>query len=119
MNELLFQREPRMDAQKLAFLSGRELPDAALIKTLLVASGLQGVPAKLKGKGESPASPTCITPAAPYTTIYPLHHLLGWDKKRPILVPLMKAAGDGNIVSTCYTLQVTHVVITNITRARH
>ena len=58
-----------MDADKVAFLSGRELPDASLVKTLLVASGEQGVPAKLKEKGESPASATCITPAAPSTTI--------------------------------------------------
>ena len=47
----MFQREPRMDAVKVAFWSGRELPDAALVKTLVVASGEQRVPAKLKEKG--------------------------------------------------------------------
>ena len=40
--KLLFQREPRMDPLKVEYLSGKELPDAALIKTLLVASGEQG-----------------------------------------------------------------------------
>ena len=39
VNKYLFQREPRMDADKVAFLAGKELPDAALVKTLLVANG--------------------------------------------------------------------------------
>ena len=94
-----------MDPLKEAYLSGRELPVAALVKTLLVGNGEQGVPAKLKEKDESPSSLTCITPAAPCTNICPLHPTLGWDEERPILVPLMRAAVDGNIVSTCYTLQ--------------
>ena len=47
-----------MDADKVAFLAGTELPDAALVKTLLVASRMQGVPAKLKEKGEAPTSTT-------------------------------------------------------------
>ena len=58
-----------MDAEKVAFLAGTELPDAALVKTLLVASVEQEVPSKLKEKGEAPASTTCITPAAQCTTI--------------------------------------------------
>ena len=73
----LFQREPRMDADKVSFLAGNELPDAALIKTPLVANGEQGVPAKLKKKvvqlfAPAPASTTCIAPAPPCTTTYPL-----------------------------------------------
>ena len=51
-----------MDADKVAFLAGRELPNAALVKTFLVASGEQVAPAKLKEKGEAPASTTCIIP---------------------------------------------------------
>ena len=42
-----------MDPDKVAFLAGSELPNAALIKTLLVPTGEQGVPAKLKEKGDS------------------------------------------------------------------
>ena len=53
MNKPLFQRDSRMDAEKVAFLAGTELPDAALIKTLLVATGKQGIPAKLKEKGDT------------------------------------------------------------------
>ena len=52
-NNHLFQIEPRMDADKVSFLAGNELPDAALVKTLLVATGEQGIPAKLKEKGSS------------------------------------------------------------------
>ena len=55
-----------MDADKVAFLAGKELPDTALVKTLLVASGEQGVPTKLKEKGEAMVS-TC-------TCIYNLHN---------------------------------------------
>ena len=39
-----------MDTDKVAFLADRELPDVALVKTLLVASGEQGVPVKLTRK---------------------------------------------------------------------
>ena len=50
-----------MGADKVAFMAGRELPVAALVKTLLVASGEQEVPAKLKDKGEAMVSTcTCI-----------------------------------------------------------
>ena len=55
-----------MDADKVAFLAGKELPGTALVKTLLVASGEQGVPPKLKEKGEARVS-TC-------TRIYKLHN---------------------------------------------
>ena len=51
INNHLFQRKPRMDADKVSFLAGNKLPDAALVKTLLVANGEQGVPAKLKEEG--------------------------------------------------------------------
>ena len=62
INKPLFQREPRMDADKVSFLAGNELPDAALVKTLLVANGEQGVPAKLKEKGGAIARTcTCIS----------------------------------------------------------
>ena len=54
-----------MDADKVSFLAGNELPDAALIKTPLVANGEQGVPAKLKEKGGAIVR-TC-------TCIYNLH----------------------------------------------
>ena len=58
MNKPLFQRDSRMDAEKVAFLAGTELPEEALIKTLLVATGKQGIPAKLRGKGDAIAR-TC------------------------------------------------------------
>ena len=56
-----------MDADKVAFLAGKELLDAALVKTLLVANWEQGVPTKLKEKGEAMVS-TC-------TYIYNLHNI--------------------------------------------
>ena len=37
-NNHLFQIEPRMDADKVSFLAGNELPEAALVRTLLVAN---------------------------------------------------------------------------------
>ena len=50
-----------MVADKVLFLAGKELPDAARVKTLLVANGEQGVPTKLKEKGEVMVSAcTCI-----------------------------------------------------------
>ena len=114
-----------MDAEKVAFLAGTELPDAALIKTLLVATGKQGIPAKLKEKGDAIAhtctckctnhyadNGTCNLHQHLHLPIQ-LHchnghnHLSGWDEERPVLTPLMRADKVGNIVSTCYTLQVT------------
>ena len=55
-----------MDANKGTFLAGNELPDAALVKKLLVANGEKGVPAKLKERGDAIVS-TC-------TYIYNLHN---------------------------------------------
>ena len=71
INNHLFQIEPRMGADKAAFLAGKELPNAALVKTLLVATGEQGIPAKLKEKG-STVSHTC-TPAPTSTIALHLH----------------------------------------------
>ena len=48
----------------MAFLAGSELPDAALIKTLLVPTGKQGVPVKLKAKGN-----TCVRTCTSTCTI--------------------------------------------------
>ena len=39
INKHLFQIEPRMAADKVTFLAGNELPEAALVRTLLVATG--------------------------------------------------------------------------------
>ena len=65
INNHLFQIEPRMDADKVSFLAGNELPEAAVVRTLLVATGEQGIPAKLKEKGSTIAH-TC-------TYIFKLH----------------------------------------------
>ena len=54
-----------MDANRVSFLAGNELPDAVLVKTLLVATGEQGIPAKLKEQGNAIAH-TC-------TYFYKLH----------------------------------------------
>ena len=47
-----------MAADKATFLAGKELPEEALVRTLLVATGDQGIPAKLKEKGSTIAH-TC------------------------------------------------------------
>ena len=107
-----------MDADKVSFLAGNELPDAALVKTLLVANGEQGVPAKLKEKGGTIAH-TCTYISNLHSTCICIYncvatndhnHPSGWDEVRPVLTPLMRCDKDGNIISTCYTLQVTHTL---------
>ena len=70
-----------MAAEKTAFLSGGELPDGALLKSMSVPTGKQGVHEKLKG--------------------------LGWDEISPIACPLLRPDVTGNLVSTAWTLQVT------------
>ena len=70
-----------MAAEKTAFLSGGELPDGALLKSMSVPTGKQGVHEKLKG--------------------------LGWDEITPIACPLLRPDVTGNLVSTAWTLQVT------------
>ena len=47
-----------MSADKDAFLAGAELPDAALVKSMMVNTGKQGVHDKLKGLGKSHHAPT-------------------------------------------------------------
>ena len=42
-----------MDAARLSYLAGNELPDPAHVKTLLVAAGEQGIPAKLQEEGKA------------------------------------------------------------------
>jgi hypothetical protein len=42
----------QMAAEKTAFLSGGELPDGALLKSMSVPTGKQGVHEKLKGLGK-------------------------------------------------------------------
>ena len=42
-----------MDAARLSYLAGNELPDPAHVKTLLVAAAEQGIPAKLHEQGKA------------------------------------------------------------------
>ena len=42
-----------MDAERLTYLAGNDLPTPAHVKTLLVATGHQGIPAKLQQEGKA------------------------------------------------------------------
>jgi hypothetical protein len=42
----------RMSAERQTFLNGSDLPSAALVKTLTVPTGSQGMPAKLEAEGK-------------------------------------------------------------------
>ena len=42
-----------MDAERQTYLAGNELPTTAHVKTLLVATGHTGIPAKLQQEGKA------------------------------------------------------------------
>ena len=55
-----------MYVERQTFLNGNDLPSAAHVKTLMVPTGSQGIPAKLEQEGKSAAS---------ICTDYPTYHL--------------------------------------------
>ena len=93
IKNLLFQIEPRIAADKATFLAGKELPEAALVRTLLVATWEQGIPAKLKEKGSTTAHTcthiyNCFAPAPALTAALPL------KSQSPIRMGLSEASAD-------------------------
>ena len=49
-----------MSADRNTFLAGAELPDGALIKSMMVPTGKQGVHEKLKGLGKPICTPSIM-----------------------------------------------------------